>query len=131
MQIEGQIIDIIYKNEVNSYTVATFETAENEEITVVGYLPFINNGDNLRLTGDIVTHPEYGEQLKIATFEKVIPSTPEALEKYLANSNFKGIGPATAKKIVKTFGKDTINIIKLEPQKLTQIKGINKAKALE
>ena len=131
MQIEGQIIDIIYKNEVNSYTVATFETAENEEITVVGYLPFINNGDNLRLTGDIVTHPEYGEQLKIATFEKVIPSTPEALEKYLANGNFKGIGPATAKKIVKTFGKDTINIIKLEPQKLTQIKGINEAKALE
>mgnify|MGYP000850119782 CR=1 FL=1 len=131
MQIEGQIIDIIYKNEINSYTVATFETAENEAITVVGYLPFINNGDNLRLTGDIVTHPEYGEQLKIATFEKVIPSTPEALEKYLANSNFKGIGPATAKKIVKTFGKDTINIIKLEPQKLTQIKGINKAKALE
>ena len=121
MQIEGQIIDIIYKNEINSYTVATFETAENEAITVVGYLPFINNGDNLRLTGDIVTHPEYGEQLKIATFEKVIPSTPEALEKYLANSNFKGIGPATAKKIVKTFGKDTINIIKLEPQKLTQI----------
>ena len=131
MQIEGQIIDIIYKNEINSYTVATFETAENEAITVVGYLPFINNGDNLRLTGDIVTHPEYGEQLKIATFEKVIPSTPEALEKYLANSNFKGIGPATAKKIVKTFGKDTINIIKLEPQKLTQIKGINEAKALE
>ena len=103
MQIEGQIIDIIYKNEVNSYTVATFETVENEEITVVGYLPFINNGDNLRLTGDIVTHPEYGEQLKIATFEKVIPSTPEALEKYLANGNFKGIGPPTAKKIVKTF----------------------------
>ena len=131
MQIKGQIIDIIYKNEINSYTVATFETAENEAITVVGYLPFINNGDNLRLTGDIVTHPEYGEQLKIATFEKVIPSTPEALEKYLANSNFKGIGPATAKKIVKTFGKDTINIIKLEPQKLTQIKGINEAKALE
>lgn len=131
LQIEGQIVDIIYKNEVNSYTVATFETTEKEEVTVVGYLPFINNGDNLKLTGDLVTHPEYGEQLKIATFEKMIPSTPEALEKYLANGNFKGIGPATAKKIVNAFGADTINIIKLEPKKLTQIKGINEEKALE
>lgn len=131
MQLEGQIIDIIYKNEVNSYTVATFETTENEETTVVGYLPFVNIGDNLKVTGNMVTHPDYGEQLKIVTFEKVMPTTPEALEKYLANGNFKGIGPATAKKIVKTFGEDTINIIKLEPQKLTQIRGISKEKALE
>lgn len=131
MQLEGQIVDIIYKNDVNSYTVATFETNEKEETTVVGYLPFVNVGDNLKVTGTIVTHPDYGEQLKITTFEKVMPTTPEALEKYLANGNFKGVGPATAKKIVKTFGEDAINVIKLEPQKLTQIKGISKERALE
>ena len=131
MQLEGQVIDIIYKNEVNSYTVATFETTEKEETTIVGYLPFVNIGDNLKVTGNIVTHPDYGEQLKVVTFEKIMPTTPEALEKYLANGNFKGIGPATAKKIVNTFGEDTINVIKLEPQKLTQIKGISKEKALE
>lgn len=131
MQLEGQVIDIIYKNEVNSYTVATFETTEKEETTIVGYLPFVNIGDNLKVTGNIVTHPDYGEQLKVVTFEKIMPTTPEALEKYLANGNFKGIGPATAKKIVNTFGEDTINVIKLEPQKLTQIKGITKEKALE
>ncbi len=131
MQLEGQIIDIIYKNEINSYTVATFETNEREETTVVGYLPFVNKGDNLKINGNIVEHPDYGKQFKILTFEKVIPTTPEALEKYLSNGNFKGIGPATAKKIVSTFGEDTINIIKLEPQKLAQIKGINKERALE
>ncbi len=131
MEIEGQITNIIYRNDTNSYTVAEFETNDNEEITVVGYLPFINNGDSLKLIGDIVKHPDYGEQLKIATFEKLLPTTPEALEKYLANGNFKGIGPATAKKIVKTFGAETISIIKLEPQKLTQIKGITKEKALD
>ena len=131
MEIEGQITNIIYRNDTNSYTVAEFETSNNEEITVVGYLPFINNGDSLKLIGDIVKHPDYGEQLKIATFEKLLPTTPEALEKYLANGNFKGIGPATAKKIVKTFGAETISIIKLEPQKLTQIKGITKEKALD
>ena len=131
MQLEGQVIDIIYKNDINSYTVATFETSEQEETTIVGYLPFVNEGDNLMITGDIVKHPDYGEQFKIATFEKTMPTTPEALEKYLSNGSFKGVGPATAKKIVNTFGKDTINVIKLEPQKLTQIKGISKEKALE
>lgn len=131
MQLEGQVKDIIYKNEINSYTVATFETNEQEETTIVGYLPFVNEGDNLKITGDVVKHPDYGEQFKVTTFEKTMPTTPEALEKYLSNGNFRGVGPATAKKIVNTFGKDTINIIKLEPQKLTQIKGISKEKALE
>lgn len=131
MQVEGQIVDIIYKNEINSYTVATFETIEGEELTIVGYLPFVKEGDNLKIIGNMVTHPDYGEQLKVQTFEKIMPKTKEALEKYLANGNFKGIGPATAKKIVNTFGEDTINVIKMEPQKLTQIKGINKEKALE
>ena len=131
MQVEGQIVDIIYKNEINSYTVATFETVEGKELTIVGYLPFINEGDNLKVTGNMVTHPDYGEQLKVEIFEKTMPKTKEALEKYLANGNFKGIGPATAKKIVNTFGEDTINVIKMEPQKLTQIKGISKEKALE
>ena len=131
MQEEGQIVDIIYKNEINSYTVATLETAEGEELTIVGYLPFVNEGDNIKVTGNMVTHPDYGEQFKVQTFEKTMPKTKEALEKYLANGNFKGIGPATAKKIVNTFGEDTINVIKMEPQKLTQIKGINKEKALE
>ena len=131
MQVEGQIVDIIYKNEINSYTVATFETVEGEELTIVGYLTFVNEGDNLKVTGNMVTHPDYGEQLKVEIFEKTMPKTKEALEKYLANGNFKGIGPATAKKIVNTFGEDTINVIKMEPQKLTQIKGISKEKALE
>ena len=131
MQLEGQVIDIIYKNEINSYTVALFLTNEHEETTIVGYLPFINKGDNIKIIGQIVTHPDYGEQFKIETFEKQMPSTPEALEKYLGNGNFKGIGPKTAKRIVKEFGEDTINIIKLEPQKLALIKGINEERALE
>lgn len=131
MELEGQLTHIIFRNDTNSYTVAEFETTDNEEIVVVGYLPFISEGDSLKLTGNLVEHPDYGEQFKIITFEKVMPNTPEALEKYLANGNFKGIGPATAKKIVNTFGNDTINIIKLEPQKLTQIKGISKEKAIQ
>lgn len=130
MEIKGQLNEIIYQNEVNSYTIATFETDE-EELTVVGYLPFINAGDTLKLIGKYVTHQEYGRQFKIDSFEKLMPQTLGALEKYLANGTIKGIGPSTAKKIVDTFGEETIHIFKFEPEKLSIIKGISKAKTIE
>lgn len=130
MEIIGRLNDIIYQNEINSYTVATFETDE-EEITIVGYLPFIYSGDNLKLIGKFVTHQDYGEQFKFDSFEKMIPQTKESLEKYLANGTIKGIGPATAKKIVDIFGDETVHIFKYEPEKLSNIKGITKKKALE
>ena len=130
MEIIGQITDIIFQNETNCYTVAEF-TMENEVTTVVGYLPFINEGDSLKLFGKYITHQDYGEQFKIETFEKIMPQTLDALENYLAGGIIKGIGPATAKKIVKTFGEETISIIKLEPEKLARIKGITKSKAIE
>ena len=130
MEIKGRIRDIIYRNEINSYTIAIFETDE-EETTVVGYLPFIEKGDSLKITGNFVEHPEYGRQLKIETFEKLMPEDLDSIENYLANGKFKGIGPATAKRMVNTFGKDVINIIKFEPEKLSCIKGITEEKAIE
>ena len=127
---EGILSEIIYQNEVNSYTVGIFET-EDEQITVVGYLPFISKGDTLKITGKTVEHKDYGEQFKIETFEKLMPQTLASLEAYLANGNVKGIGPATAKKIIDKFGEETIHVFKFEPQKLAQIKGISKDKAIE
>ena len=130
MELIGELQTIIYKNEMNSYTIAEFET-QNELTTVVGYLPFVNIGDNLKLTGNFVEHKEYGIQFKIETFEKLMPQTLSAIEKYLASGNIKGVGEATAKRIVKEFKEETVNIIKTSPEKLTQIKGISKVKALE
>jgi exodeoxyribonuclease V alpha subunit len=130
LEIKGQLNEIIYQNEINSYTIAIFET-EEEEITIVGYLPFINIKDSLKLIGKFVTHQEYGRQFKIDSFEKIMPQTLSALENYLANGTIKGLGAATAKKIIKTFGEETIHILKYEPQKLETIKGITKQKAID
>ena len=129
MELTGEVKEIIYQNEVNSYTVAEFETDE-EEITIVGYLPFINVGDTLKLVGKIVTHQDYGEQFKVDTFEKTMPKSLSSLERYLANGTIKGVGPATAKKIVDTLGEETLHVLKFEPEKLSNIKGINKEKAI-
>lgn len=130
MEIKGEVTDIIYQNEVNSYTIATFDT-EEEETTIVGYLPFVKSGDTLKVEGKFVEHKDYGRQFKVETFEKLMPETLGALERYLANGSIKGIGEVTAKKIIKKFGEDTINVFKFEPEKLEQIKGISEAKAKE
>lgn len=130
MKLEGQLQEIIYQNDSNSYTIAVLKT-EEDEYTVVGYLPFINEGDCLSLEGKFVTHQDYGRQFKIDTFEKKLPETTEALEKYLASGVIKGIGPATARKIIEKFGADTVNVFKFEPKKLADIKGISSVGALE
>ena len=132
MELRGQIEEFIYQNESNSYTIAVFSTEEEQEIiTVVGYLPFIAVGDSLKLQGKMVVHQEYGEQFKIETFEKLMPQTAAALEKYLASGTIKGIGPATARKIIEKFGEETLTIFKFEPMRLSEIKGISKDKAYE
>jgi len=130
MELKGQISEIIYQNEINSYTVAEFETQE-ELTTIVGYLPFINKGDSLKLVGNFVNHPDYGRQFKIQTFEKLMPETLEALEKYLSGGIIKGVGPATAKRIVDRFKDETIAVLKFEPNRLALIKGISIGKAEE
>lgn len=130
MEIKGEVADIIYRNETNSYLIATFEM-EDEITTIVGYLPFVNSGDNLKLIGKFVEHKDYGRQFKVDTFEKLMPETLDSLERYLASGNIKGIGEATAKKIIKIFGEDTVNIFKYEYKKLAQIKGISLNKARE
>ncbi len=130
MELVGEVGDIIYYNETNSYMIAEFDT-EEEQTTIVGYLPFVASADNLKVIGNFVEHKKYGRQFKVETFEKLMPQTVGALEKYLANGNIKGVGEALAKRIVSRFGEDTIQIIKTEPQRLAEVKGISKAKAIE
>lgn len=130
MELKGTVQDIIYKNETNGYTIATFDM-ESADTTIVGYLPFVQKGDSLKIVGKFVTHPDYGDQFKVETFEKIMPETLDALEKYLSNGIVKGVGPATAKKIIKKFGEETVEVLKADPNRLTEIKGITKKKAEE
>lgn len=128
MEIKGQIDNIIFSNESNGYTVCEMVT-DMQVFTVVGYLPFINVGDVIIANGELVKHNVYGEQFKVNTFEKVMPSGVLEIEKYLGSGIIKGIGPATAKKITSRFGEESIYVLKCEPYKLAEIKGINLQKA--
>lgn len=130
MEIKGELREIIFQNDVNGYTIGILYTSE-EDLTVVGYLPFIAIGDYLKLQGEYVEHPEYGRQFKIKSFDKIMPETAESLERYLSNGMIKGVGPAIAKRIVNKFGEETMHVLKFEPKKLAEVKGITKEKAIE
>lgn len=133
MEITGVIERTTFQNEENGYTVAKLARAEGEGeaelITVVGYLSGVKNGETLRLHGDWVNHPTYGRQFSVEHFETVAPVTTEGVEKYLGSGLIKGIGPATAHKIVGTFGLDTLEVIEKEPERLQEAPGIGPHKA--
>jgi len=130
-ELEGQIIEIIFQNETNGYTVCEFHTENFGDITAVGYLPFITKGDSLKIIGQNTVHREYGEQFKIESFEKIMPKTLDGLINYLGSGMIKGIGPATAKRIVKKFGEETMFVMKNEPKRLATVKGITEERAIE
>lgn len=127
LTIEGIVKDIVFRNELNSYTVAKLDT-EDGEATIVGKIPIINLGETLKVEGEWVYHPTYGEQLKVTNVSLVVPSTVNGIEKYLSSGLIPYIGPKTARKIVEKFGLDTLDIIQYNPEKLKEIEGIGDKK---
>ena len=127
-EIKGIVEKITYRNESNAYTVAEVRI-ESESQTVVGVMPFLTEGDEAVFYGTYTVHPSYGEQFKAQSFERKTPQNSAAVLRYLSSGTIKGIGPATAQKIVEKFGADTLEIIQNRPQDLAAIKGITLAKA--
>ncbi len=126
--VKGEVEDIIYHNKDNGYSVFSL-SSQKMEITCVGTVPDLHQGETLKIDGNWVTHPSYGKQLQIEFYEKSMPTTLQGVEKYLSSGMVKGIGKKTAKKIVELFGDDTFTIIEEQPERLVEIKGITLAKA--
>ncbi|MDD6477262.1 MAG: ATP-dependent RecD-like DNA helicase [Eubacteriales bacterium] len=125
---QGTIAEIIFHNSENGYTVAIFET-ETDAFTAVGNLPAVTAGRSYILQGEFTTHPVYGEQFSIKSFEEVMPSTEDGIREFLASEAMKGIGRKTAAAIVSVFGTDTLRVIEEEPHRLTDVPGIGKKTA--
>lgn len=122
--VTGCVEHIIYQNEENGYTVLELAT-EGDTVTVTGNLGRISEGESLRCTGRYTTHPVYGEQFKVESFEITEPEDLLAVERYLGSGAIKGIGPALAARIVGKFGEDTLRVVDEEPELLVQVRGIS------
>lgn len=129
VELSGSVEDVIYKNADNGYTVINLGCDEGL-IAVVGNLGDVNEGERLSLRGGWITSAKYGRQFKAAMCERSMPETESEISAYLGSGVIKGLGPAIAKKIVKQFGTEALDIIDNDCMQLTVIKGITSDKAL-
>ena len=126
--IYGSVDSVTYRNDENGFAVITLDQ-NGTPLTVVGELGNVEEGEDLELTGTYSTHPKFGEQFKAVACIRSLPVEISAIQRYLAGGVIKGIGPVTARNIVKVFGSDTFDIIENHPERLTEVEGITKAKA--
>lgn len=126
--IKGYVEDIVFHNDENGYSVFTMEQ-ENSIITAVGCVHSIRPGEYLEMLGQWAVHKRYGKQFSIQKIDRSMPDRDDALVKYLASGFVKGVGLATAQRIVDEFGQDTVRILEEDADKLAKIKGISLTKA--
>ncbi len=125
--LRGTIERITFHNEENGYTVAQLAPeGQTYTVTVVGAMLGINIGESVELTGAWTAHPQYGRQFKADTVRTILPATIAGLEKYLGSGLIKGIGPVTARRIVRKFGLDTLQVIEETPQRLHEVLGVGR-----
>lgn len=129
--VEGTVQSVVFTNEDNGYTVLTLLTDDGEAVTVVGCIPQCSPGEVLAVSGTWVNHPAYGQQLSAETVERRLPEDEDGILTYLSSGAVKGVGPATAAKLVQRFGADTLWVMENEPEKLKTIPGITAKKAQE
>jgi len=130
IELSGSVDNIVFSSQETGFTVLDL-SSDSEVICVVGQLLGVQVGEELKLTGYYDTHKNFGLQFKAQMYERSLPSTSNALMRYLASGVVKGIGKVTAKKIVERFGMDTLKVIEEHPEKLTEISGITKAKSIK
>jgi exodeoxyribonuclease V alpha subunit len=130
-ELEGIVEQIIFYNQDNYYTVAKLKQSSGKQVTIVGNLPPLFPEEVLSLKGEWVKHKEYGEQFQVAEWKRLPPKTLLGIERFLASGLIKGIGKATAEKIVREFGLESLEIIVNTPERLAEIPGISVKKALK
>lgn len=129
LTVEGTIEHIIYQNEENGYAVCELSVSDTELITAVGIMPYIAVGETVKAMGKWQLHASFGRQFKIEYYEKQLPANESSMLKYLSSRAVKGIGPASAVKIIERFGEETFDVLENHPEWLAEIPGISKKKA--
>ena len=125
--LQGQIERITYTNEENGFTIAKVKVyGQRDLVCVVGNLMAPMPGEIIKMRGEWTNHPKYGEQFKIVHYKTAVPASVYGIQKYLGSGLIKGIGPVMAKRIVKKFGKETLDVIEEEIERLIEVDGIGK-----
>ena len=124
-QVEASVLGTIYRNDDNGYTVLTAREGRRE-ITIVGTLPELHPGEQAVFTGEWISHPQYGRQLKCTACTLQKPTTLLGIERYLGSGVIHGVGPSTAKMIVAHFGEETLTVLSEHPERLQEVPKMGK-----
>ena len=128
--LEGDLERIAYFNERTHYTIARLKTAAlARPVTLVGFMGGVQPGETIHVSGHWETHPKYGQQLRVKTYEVKLPATVQGIRQYLKSGIVKGLGPQLVERLVNRFGADTLSVIEEDPGRLTEVEGIGKGKA--
>lgn len=129
--IDGTILQTVFTNDENGYTVLRLTTTDGEVITVVGTIPCAAPGENLIIRGQWVNHPVHGAQVQVEEMERYLPTTESDIVSYLSSGLIKGVGPSTALRLVERFGARTLTVLEDEPELISRVRGISERKAQE
>ena len=129
--VSGTIAAVVFENPENGYAVVKLDSNDGGLITVVGTIPAPAAGERLIVTGKWTAHATYGRQLEAEFLERLLPDSTAEIRAYLSSRAVRGVGPKTAEKIVAAFGTDSLKILETAPERLTEIDGISRKKALE
>src|ERR1043166_6346317 len=127
--LQGTVGRITYQHQETHYTVAKLDTESSSSVTVVGPLFPVSEGEEIKVFGSWKNHPKYGLQFQIDYWEKVEPATLEGVEKYLGSGLIKGIGPIYAKRLVRAFGLETLQVLSEQPLRILEVEGIGEMRA--
>ncbi len=125
--VSGSVEDVIFYNPENGYSVLAIN-CQDDMVTVVGTFPELAVGEEVEVTGELIHHARFGEQLKAASFRRIMPVDVLGIERYLASGLIKGIGSHFAGAIVRKFGTQTLEIIDKQPARLLEVPGIGEHK---
>jgi exodeoxyribonuclease V alpha subunit len=127
MKIMDSVVGIVYRNDENGYSVLKLEGGT----TAVGVFPQVAEGQEFQFEGEYVQNAKFGKQFKVTNYTAHEPNTPDRIRQFIGSGLISGIGPATAERIVKTFGLDTLAIMEFRPDELKAVKGISEKKAVQ
>ncbi|HOG51653.1 MAG TPA: hypothetical protein PKY10_13765, partial [Lentisphaeria bacterium] len=119
--VRGEILRLVYSNPDNQYAVIRLRTDDLQDVTLVGVMPGVMEGQDIEAQGNWENHKDHGRQFRVATFRAVLPTTEDGIRRYLASGILPGIGEVYADKIVKKFGTDAIRVLDTCSDRLREI----------
>jgi exodeoxyribonuclease V alpha subunit len=129
--IEGTIESIVYYSPDTGYHICRFLPEGQEPMTIVGTFPPLTPGEVLKVSGKWELNPKFGRQFRVENFIPFLPSSVKGIEKFLSSGLIRGIGPVLAKRIIRMFGKETIDILTRDPSRLSRVEGVGSVKLRE